>query len=62
MDHLGGNTNVFSRTYAEPLMSAPDDQDSRVHDKPLLLAEVNVRRPTVTSLGGFDVRAPNVVV
>src|SRR5262249_55288826 len=62
MDHRGGNSNVFSRTYEQPLTSAPDEQDSRVDDEPLLLAEVNVRRPTVTLLGGFDVRAPNVGV
>jgi hypothetical protein len=33
-----------------------------VDDEPFLLAEVDVRRPTVSTLGGFDVRPPYVSV
>jgi hypothetical protein len=42
-------------------MAAPDKQNTRLNDEPLLLQSVCMHRPAVGARGGIDVHSPHLV-
>jgi hypothetical protein len=42
-------------------MAAPDNQNTRLNDEPLLLQSVRMHRPAVGARGGINVHSPHLV-
>src|SRR6516225_12329252 len=59
--HPCRNANILAGPQARSLMAAPDKQNTRLNDEPLLLQSVRMHRPAVGARGGINANSPHLV-
>ena len=59
--HPCRDANVLAGSQARSLVAAPDEQNTRLNDEPLLLQSVRMHRPAFGARGGINANSPHLV-